>query len=148
MDAPDRHPGPLPQEGLRHPRSLAALRGAKLLVGGYLALSVLTMAAIALLHSDTALVTDAVWIRGIIVVASALVMFLCALRMAGGSKPAYRRLRIMSAVMLAAIVVIVLLPGAFPVWMRAEQALCGLALIGVVLIVNGRRLRAVFTAAG
>lgn len=144
MNARTPHPAALSAEGLNDPRSLAAFRGAKLLAGGYLGISVLTLMAIAVLHSDAAVVNDAVWVRGTIVVASALVTFLCALRMARGSRGAYRRLRIISAVMVAAIAVIIALPGTFPEWMKVEQGVCGLALLGVVAVVNGKHLRALF----
>ncbi len=46
--------------------------------------------------------------------------------------------------MVAAIVVIVAPPGTFPPWLKLEQAACGLLLIGVVVLVNGRRLRSSF----
>lgn len=140
------HPVAMSEESLQHPRSLAAFRSTKLLVGCYLALSVLTLVAIALLRSDTALVNDAVWIRGSIVVASASLMFVCALQSARGSRRSYRRLRIISGVMVAAIAAIVALPDAFPLWMKIEQGVCGLLLIGVLVIVNGRQLRGVFAA--
>ncbi|MFG2859064.1 hypothetical protein [Streptomyces sioyaensis] len=140
------HPVAMSDESLQHPRSLAAFRSTKLLVGCYLALSVLTLVAIALLRSDTALVNDAVWIRGSIVVASASLMFVCALQSARGSRRSYRRLRIISGVMVAAIAAIVALPDAFPLWMKIEQGVCGLLLIGVLVIVNGRQLRGVFAA--
>ena len=45
-------------------------RTMKLLVGGYLAVNVATLAAIVALRHDTALVTDAVWTRGGIVAAA------------------------------------------------------------------------------
>ena len=48
--------------------------------------------------------------------------------------------------MVAAIAVIITLPGTFPLWMKIEQGVCGLILLGVVLIVNGRRLRSLFAA--
>lgn len=140
------HPVAMSDESLQHPRSLAAFRSTKLLVGCYLALSVLTLVAIALLRSDTALVNDAVWIRGSIVVASASLMFVCALQSARGSRRSYRRLRIISGVMVAAIAAIIALPDAFPLWMKIEQGVCGLLLIGVLVIVNGRQLRGVFAA--
>lgn len=140
------HPVALSEENLQHPHSLAAFRSTKLLVGCYLALSVLTLVAIALLRSDTALVNDAVWIRGSIVVASASLMFVCARQTARGSRGAYRRLRIISGVMTAAIAAIIALPGTFPLWMKIEQGVCGLLLIGVLVIVNGRQLRGVFAA--
>lgn len=133
-------------ESLSDPRSLSAFRGAKLLVGGYLGISVLTLGAIIMLRDNAALVNAAVWTRGIVVVASALLMYVCALRAARGSRPAYRRLRIVSGVMVVAIVAIITLPGTFPLWMKMEQGVCGLVLIGVALIVNGRQLRSSFSA--
>lgn len=116
------------------------------LVGGYLGLSVLTLVAAVVLRHHASIVTDAVWIRGTIVLASALLMTAFAARTARGSRRAYLRLRIASALMVVAIAVIVSLPGLFPVWMRIEQGVCGLLLLGVVLVANGRRLRSAFAA--
>ena len=48
--------------------------------------------------------------------------------------------------MVAAIAVIIALPGTFPLWMKIVQGVCGLILLGVVVIVNGRRLRSLFAA--
>lgn len=79
---------------------------------------------------------------GVIVAASALLTFAFAVRTARGSRRAYLRLRIASAIMLAAIVVIIAIPGSFPLWMKIEQGACGLIPLGVVAIVNGRQLRA------
>jgi hypothetical protein len=120
------------------------LRTVKLLAGGYLGISVLTLAAIVLLRDDTALVDDAVWIRGTIVAASSLLTFVFAVRANRGSRRAHLRIRIISAVMLLAIVVIVALPGTFPLWLKIEQSVCGLVLLGIAVLVNGRRLRSSF----
>ena len=128
-----------------HPRSAAALRSVQLLVGAYLAVSVLTLAAIIALRNNTAAVNDAVWTRATIVVASAVLTLAFARRAARGSRKGFLRLRLVSAIMLVAIVVIIALPGTFPLWMKGEQAICGLLLLGVALIVNGKHLRSVFT---
>jgi hypothetical protein len=146
MNARTPRPAAISADSLNDPRSLAAFRSTKLLAGGYLGISVLTLVAIVLLRGDATVVNDAVRIRGTIVVASALVTFLCALSAARGSRRAYRRLRIISAVMVVAIAVIVALPGVFPEWMRIEQGVCGLALLGIVAVVNGKHLRALFAA--
>jgi hypothetical protein len=132
------------EEHLNHPRSQTALRSVKVLVGGYLTISVITLVAIVLLRDNTAIVTPAVWIRGSIVAASALLTTSFAAQMARGSSRGYLRLRIVSAIMLTAIVVIIALPGTFPLWMKIEQGVCGLLLVGVVVVVNGKRLRSVF----
>jgi hypothetical protein len=46
--------------------------------------------------------------------------------------------------MVVAIVLIIVLPGAFPVWLKIEQGVCGLILLGVVAVVNGKPMRSVF----
>lgn len=123
-----------------------AFRRVLALIGTYLGVSVLTLGAIVLLRDHPSMVTDAVWVRATIVVASALLTLSFARRAARGSKKAFLRLRIVSGVMLVAIAVIVALPGAFPVWLRLEQAVCGLLLLGVAVLVNGRELRSRFAA--
>jgi hypothetical protein len=124
----------------------AAFRTVKLLVGAYLAISVATLAAIFVKRDDSGVVNSAVWTRGTIVVASALLMMTFTVWAARGSRRAYLRLRIVSAVMVVAIAVIISLPGLFPVWMRIEQGVCGVVLIGVVAVVNRRELRAEFAS--
>ncbi|HET6740403.1 MAG TPA: hypothetical protein VFH76_15765 [Kribbella sp.] len=128
-----------------HPRSVSALRSVQLLVIGYVAISVLTLVAIIALRNHASVVNAAVWTRGTIVVASSALTFLFARSAARGSRRGYLRLRIVSAVMLVAIVVIIALPGTFPLWMKSEQAVCGLLLLAVTLLVNGKHLRSVFT---
>jgi hypothetical protein len=119
-------------------------RRIKALVASYAALSVLTLAAIAVLRHHSGIVNTAVWTRGIIVVLSALLTLRFAASAARGGQRAFLRLRIISGVMAAAIAVIVSLPGTFPVWMKVEQSVCGVLLIGVAVLVNGRQVRSVF----
>lgn len=136
----------LSKEHLNHPKSQIAFRNVKLFVGGYLGLSVLTLATIILLRDNTAIVTPAVWVRGTIVVASALLTALFARQTARGSRGGYLRLRLVSAIMLVAIATIIVLPGLFPLWMKIEQGVCGLLLLGVVIVVNSKHLRSTFAA--
>ncbi|MFL6076568.1 MAG: hypothetical protein ACJ73S_24505 [Mycobacteriales bacterium] len=121
-----------------------AFRTVKLLVGGYLAVSLVTLAVIVALRDHARLVNSAVWVRGTIVAASAVLTLAFTVRAARGSRAAFLRLRIVSAVMVVAIAVIIALPGTFPMWMKVEQAGCGLLLLGVVAIVNGGRVRSLF----
>ncbi|MFI5906359.1 hypothetical protein [Dactylosporangium sp. NPDC051541] len=102
-------------------------RTPRLFAAGYLALSLAALLFAYALRHHPALVTDAVWVRGTIVVASAAVCNILALR--GDT----RRLRVIAIVMCVAIAVVVSIPGLFPAWMRVEQFLCGLLLLGVVL---------------
>jgi hypothetical protein len=129
-----------------HARAKVALRTVTALVGSYLAISVLTLGAIIVFRDNPSIVNTAVWIRGTIVVASAALMFVFARRASDGAARAFLRVRLISAIMLVAIVVIIALPGTFPLWMKLEQALCGVLLFVVVILVNSRRLRSFFAA--
>jgi hypothetical protein len=122
----------------------AAFRTVRTLVAGYLALSVLTVVAVVILRHHASIVTDAVWVRTIIVVGSAALMTTFAARAARGHGRSYLRLRLVSAIMLVAIAVIIAIPGDFPVWLKVEQGACGLLLLGVALVVNGKHLRTAF----
>lgn len=121
-----------------------AFRPVRLLIGGYLGISLLTVAAVVLMRNDAAVVNAAVWIRSSIVLVSAAVMTALAARAARGSRGAYLRVRILSAAMVVAIAVIIALPGTFPLWLKIEQGVCGLVLLGVVALANRGRLRSTF----
>ncbi|WP_217651693.1 hypothetical protein [Mangrovactinospora gilvigrisea] len=90
-------------------------------------------------HHD--LVTANVWVRGIIVAATSLLMYSFAVWAAKGSARALLRLRITATAMVGVIAVIVALPGFLPTWMRIEQSACGLLLLGVAALLFTRRTR-------
>jgi hypothetical protein len=113
----------------------------------YLTLSVLTVVAVVLMRHHPGMVTPAVWGRTTIVAATSLVLMSLVVRAARGSVRAYRRLRVVSAIMLVAIVVVLAVPGAFPAWLKAEQAVCGLLVLGLVVQANRPSLRKQATAA-
>lgn len=125
-------------------RTASTFRRLKLLVGSYCAISVLAVVAIVLLRDDGTAVNTAVWTRGTIVAITASLLLAFTVRAERGSHRAYLRLRLTSAIMLVAIVVIVALPGPFPLWMKIEQSLCGLILVGVVTLANSQQLRSLF----
>ncbi len=122
----------------------AALRLPRLLLLGYVALSALTVGLLVLLRDDAEVATTPAWVRAVIVLASSLLTLWFAAQAAGGSARGYLRLRIVTAVMVVAIVVIVVIPGAFPVWLRVEQAVCGLVLAAVAVLITRAPVRAQF----
>jgi hypothetical protein len=134
----------LTEARLTHSQSQRALRSVQMLVGCYLGISMLTLAAIVLLHNSAPIVPASVWIRSIIVVVHAGVTLGFAAGTARGSRARYILLRLGSAIMVVAIAVILVLPSDFPLWFKIEQGICGLLLLGVVVIVNGRQLRSAF----
>jgi hypothetical protein len=127
------------------PTTRSALGPIIALVSVYLTLSLLTIAIAIVFRGDLALVNSAVWIRGSIVAVTAALMLRFAVGARSGNPRAYLRLRITSAVMVVAIaVILVAIPGDFPLWMRIEQATCGALLIVVVVLANRSGIRAVF----
>jgi hypothetical protein len=127
-----------------HPRSQQAFRSVKALIGCYLGISILTLVTVVLLRNNTAIVPVSVWVRGIIVVVHAGVTLLFAIRAARGSRVGYILLRLSSAIMVVAVAVILAIPGDFPLWFKIEQGICGLLLLGVAAVVNGKQLRSTF----
>ncbi|MEU0568981.1 hypothetical protein ABZ297_26895 [Nonomuraea sp. NPDC005983] len=144
MNNRSSRPAVISAEALNQPRSLMTFRTMKLLVSGYVALSVLTLVAVYLLRRDPGLVNDTVWIRGGIVAITSVLMLAFVVGTARGRRRAYLRLRIASGVMVVAIAILVSIPGFLPMWMRIEQGVCGVLLVGVVVIANGSHLRSLF----
>jgi hypothetical protein len=120
-----------------------AIRG---LLLGYLGAGVAALVAVILLRNHPAEVNGAAWVRSIIVVGTALILLSAATLAGRGTRGAFRRLRIISIVTTVAIAAIVAVPGTFPVWLKVEQACCGVIMLGVVLLANGRAAWARFAA--
>lgn len=116
------------------------------LLTAFLVISLSTLVAVVLLRHNPTLVTSAVWIRTPLVAASAAVLLLFARRAAAGHRNSFRRLRIISMVVLAAIIAVVAWPGAFPTWLRIEQAVCGVIMLSVVVRTNLRVVRSSMAA--
>jgi hypothetical protein len=104
-------------------------------VTAFLAMSVAMIAFIAVLAVFGVGVDSAVWIRGSFVVASGIVLLAIGRAAVRGSRPALIRLRIIMPVVLAAVIVIVSIPGLLPDWARVEQAVCGALMLPAVVAV-------------
>jgi hypothetical protein len=103
------------------------------------------MEAVLITQSTTGLDVDAaIWIRCSLVFASSVTLLLIALSAARGSRNAWIRLRIISAVVVVAVIVIVAIPGFLPDWVRIEQAVCGALVLPVAILLNLPRFSALF----
>lgn len=114
------------------------MRNVVWLISGYAGVSLLTLAAMIAFRHDATMVTTAVWVRGTIVAAASLLTLFFAVRAARGDRKMLRRLRFVTAAMLVAIVVIIALPGTFPLWFKLEQGVCGLLVLPAVVLLNRR----------
>jgi hypothetical protein len=122
--------------------TIPAFRAVRWLIGAYLVLSMLTVAAIIVLSAMAPdLVSPQAWVRGIIVAATSVLTFVFTNRAAKGNQRALLRLRIAVVVILIAVVaVLFFLP--LPLWMIIEQAACGALLLATAVIIfgGGRRI--------
>jgi hypothetical protein len=115
------------------------------LIVAFIALSAATLvAAFFLSRSDPTLVSSTVWTRATIVLLDSLVALSYAKKASRGLAKAYRNLRLLSAGSVVGVVVLVVWPGLLPGWMKLEQAVCGLLLLGVVVLINSGKVRALF----
>jgi hypothetical protein len=128
------------------PAGREPFRVIKGLLLGYLGIGIAALVAVVLLRNHPAEVNGPAWVRSIIVVATALILLSAATLAGRGSRGAFLRLRIISIVTTVAIVVIVVLPGTFPVWLKIEQSVCGVLMLGVAVLANGRTARSRFAA--
>jgi len=122
-----------------------AFQTTRRLIIAFIALSAATLiAAFFLSHSDPTLVSSTVWTRATLVLLDSLVALSYAKRASRGLAKGYRNLRWLSAGSVVGVVVLVALPGLLPGWMKLEQAVCGLLLIGVVVSINSSKVRALY----
>jgi hypothetical protein len=126
------------------PDAREKLRIAQVLLGGYAAVSVLTLLAIVVFSGDPDIVTDAVWIRGSIIAVASLITLALGASMAKGSRSNYRRVQIIALAQVVAIIVIESVPGSFPVWFKVVNGVCGVLLAIVVLLTFARSVRTTF----
>ena len=126
------------------PAGREPFRVIKGLLLGHLGIGIAALVAVILLRNHPAEVKGPAWVRSIIVVATALILLSAATLASQGSRGAFLRLRIISIVTTVAIVVIVALPGTFPVWFKIEQSVCGVLMLGVAVLANGRTARSRF----
>ena len=122
----------------------AAFRPVVLLSGAFVAVSAAMIAFLSIATATGTAFEVAIWIRCSLVLASGIVVLAMAVAAARGSRGAWVRLRIVSPIIVAAVVVIVSIPGFLPDGVRIEQAVCGLLLLPVAILVNLPRMRALF----
>jgi hypothetical protein len=122
----------------------AAFRPAIILLATFLAISAAMVAVLAVLTATGAALDSATWIRCSLVFGSAIILLVFGVNAARGSRNAWVRLRIISPVVVVAVVVIVSIPGFLPDWVRLEQAVCGAIVLPVAILVNLPRVSALF----
>lgn len=122
----------------------AAFRPAVILVTAFLAISAAMMAFLAVATSIGIGIDIAIWIRCSLVFGSAIVLLVFTVGTSRGSRASWIRLRIVSPIIVVAVIVIVSIPGFLPDWVRIEQAVCGLLVLPVAIMANLPRMAAHF----
>jgi len=134
----------LPKEHLQHPASVKAFRTIKFIATGYVCINILALAAIFLLRNKTALVTSTVWTRGTILACTSLLLLFFVNQLTRGSRQGWVRVRIISLLLFVSVLILLVIPGILPLWMKLEQAICGLLLLGLIIVTNSRHIRSIF----
>jgi hypothetical protein len=116
------------------------LRAIAIVVGFYVAIAVGTVAALGIL-SVTAphLATRDAWVHAVIVAVFAVVLPLRLRAARAGSPGALRAVGIIAAVLFLVNVIEAMIPGLFPLWMRAEMIGIAVVMLAVILLVVGER---------
>jgi glucose-6-phosphate-specific signal transduction histidine kinase len=122
----------------------AAFRPILILLGAFLVVSIAMEVLLIVLTATGTAVDIAVWIRCSLVLGSSIVLLIFAISASRGSRPSWQRLRLVSAIVVAAVIVIVSIPGFLPDWVRIEQAICGAFVLPAVILMNLRRTRDLF----
>jgi peptidoglycan/LPS O-acetylase OafA/YrhL len=126
------------------PTADALLRRVRALTGAYLAVSLAAVGALVLYRYDHLDGNASAWVHAVIIAATALGSFSASVLAAHGNRGAFMRLRVISVVLVAAVAVIVALPGSFPLWMKLSEAVGAVLMAAVAVTVNGRTLRSRF----
>jgi predicted Na+-dependent transporter len=120
---------------------------ARALVAYYVALSLLALAVLGILSAVApGQAGAAAWVRGSIVAATGILMFVFATQAVRGSGQGLLRWRIVVIVMVVAIAVVISIPGLLPLWFVLEQIVCGLLLLAVAALILSRRATAAVAA--
>ncbi|WP_431918713.1 hypothetical protein [Nonomuraea jabiensis] len=109
-----------------------------------LVLSVATLGVAALIGGNWV-----VWLRGAAVAVAAAWLVALAGQAARGKRSAYVRIRFVTIAAPIGIVLILVAPDSgYPGWMKAEQAVVGVLVAAVALLVNRRAVRQAFPKRG
>jgi hypothetical protein len=117
-----------------HPRSSATV-----LIICYAALSWATVAVLILSVATGHPVGTAAWVRGVIVALTSLLLLRFSAAAAKGDRRAAIFLRVVPVILLVAVVGVIFLVS-LPAWMMVEQAVCGVLLACLTVVVFRRRI--------
>lgn len=115
-------------------------RAIAIVVGIYVAIAVGTVAALGILSATAPhLATRDAWVHAVIVAVFAVVLPLRLRAARAGSPGALRAVGIIAAVLFLVNVIEAMIPGLFPLWMRAEMIGIAVVMLAVILLVVGER---------
>jgi len=117
------------------------------LLAGFVLVSAAMESVLVAQSSAGTSVDSAIWIRCSLVLASSIVLLLLGATASRGSRNAWVRLRIITAIVVVAVIVIVSIPGFLPDWVRIEQGVCGALVLPVAIMLNLPSTSALFPAA-
>ena len=123
-------------------RAQERLRAIAVVVGAYVAIVLGTVATLGILSATAPHLAAGCVVHAVIVAVFAVVLPLRLRTARAGSPGALRAVGIISAGLFLVNVIEVLIPGLFPLWMRAEMIGIAVVMAAVMLLVFGERVGA------
>lgn len=129
---------------LDDPRTEEAFDTVRKCVKLYGAVCAITLGTAAVVAISGATVTTFMWVRSVLLLAIAPVIYRMVVRAAEGARSSFERVRTLTLIMPIAIVAVDLIPGVCPAWYAGMQAISALALIGAACLTRGSALRSTY----
>ncbi len=104
----------------------------------------ITLATVAVVTIGEHTGTTFMWVRAVILLAIAPVLYRLTVRASQGARRSFERMRTVTTIMPIAIIGVDLIPGICPMWYAVMQAIGVLPLIAVAFILNGSGPRTAF----
>jgi hypothetical protein len=129
---------------LDDPRTREAFDTVKKYVKLYSVICAITLGTVAVVAISGPTVTTFMWVRSVILLAIAPVIYRMTVRASQGMRRSFERVRALTVIMPIAIIAVDLIPGVCPAWYAVMQAISALALIGAAVITRGSTLRTAY----
>jgi predicted membrane channel-forming protein YqfA (hemolysin III family) len=129
---------------LDDPRTREAFDTVKKYVKLYGAICAITLGTVAVVAISGPTVTTFMWVRSVILLAIAPVLYRMTVHASQGARRRFERVRTLTVIVPIAIIAVDLIPGVCPAWYAVMQAISALALIGAAFVARGATLRTVY----
>ncbi len=110
----------------------------------YGAVCAITLGTVAVVTVSSQSLNTFMWVRAVLLLAIAPVLYRMTVRAEQGSRRSFERLRTLTVILPIAIIAVDLIPGVCPTWYAALQGISAVALAGAAFLMRGPVLSGAF----